>query len=42
MKAVLKCWLLAVLVMAGVLAGCAPARPAPDAITVQLSWFHTV
>lgn len=42
MKAVLKCCLLTVLVMAGVLAGCAPARPAPDAVTVQLSWFHTV
>jgi len=42
MKAVLKCCLLAVLVMASALTGCAPARPAPDAVTVQLSWFHTV
>jgi NitT/TauT family transport system substrate-binding protein len=31
-----------VALIAGTLAGCAPAKPAPDAVTVQLSWLHTV
>ncbi len=42
MKTVMVICLIALLAIAGGLTGCAPAKPAPDAVAVQLSWFHTV
>ena len=42
MKTVMMICLIALLGTAGSLTGCAPAKPAPDAVAVQLSWFHTV
>lgn len=42
MKAISITRLLVILIAASAITGCAPAKPAPDAITVQLSWFHTV
>lgn len=41
MKRVISTSVLVILVTVNILAGCAPAKPAPDAVTVQLSWFHT-
>lgn len=42
MKRVIITSVFVALITTGTLTGCAPARPAPDAVIVQLSWFHTV
>jgi NitT/TauT family transport system substrate-binding protein len=42
MKRVIITSVLVALITASTLTGCAPAQPAPDAVAVQLSWFHTV
>ena len=42
MKRVQIVCLIVIFGVVGSLAGCAPAKPAPDAVSVQLGWFHTV
>jgi len=42
MKRVQIVGLIVILGVVGSLVGCAPAKPTPDAVSVQLGWFHTV